>query len=167
MSRMYIVGSVGSGKTTFGKRVAAKTGFPFCELDSIVYEPDKDSEIGNRKRSVKERDALFGSVIRQKDWIIEDAGRSYFEEGFQRADTIILLEPSTRIRNYRIVKRWIKQKLRLEKSHYKPKFIMLKCMLQWSKDYDSGVNDIKNRLLPYQDKVVILKNRNDIRLYLR
>lgn len=167
MSRIYIVGAVGSGKTTFGKRLSAKTGFPFCELDGIVYKPDKNSEIGNKKRSVEERDVLFGSVVRQKDWIIEDAGRSYFEEGFQRADFILLLEPPVRIRNYRILKRWIKQNLHLETCLYKPTWIMLKCMFRWSKNYESGADNIKKRLLPYRDKIVILRSNKDIRSYLK
>jgi hypothetical protein len=35
-------------------------------------------------------------------------------------------------------------------------------MLQWSKDYDEGKDNLKDRISPYKEKVIILKNNKDI-----
>lgn len=136
--KIYIVGLVSSGKSTLAKKLSETLKIPYKSLDEVVHIHDKSNPWGNRKRQVEERDNLFYSVIQQPEWIIEDVGRPCFEEGLKRADTIVLLEIFTKVRNYRIIKRWIKQLLGIEKCIYNPRFDMLKCMLQWSKDYDAG-----------------------------
>jgi adenylate kinase family enzyme len=37
--RASVLGCSGAGKTTFGKRLAARLGCPFVELDAIVHQP--------------------------------------------------------------------------------------------------------------------------------
>jgi adenylate kinase family enzyme len=105
-------------------------------------------------------------LIKQPEWIIEDVGRPCFGEGLKEADIIILLDIPTLIRNYRIIKRWIKQRLGIEKCIYRPQYKMLKCMLQWSKNYDSEKDGLKNRICQYQDKIITLKNNKDINTFL-
>ncbi len=39
---------------------------------------------------------------------------------------------------------------------------MLKCMLRWSKDYDLGKDNLKDRISTYQEKVIVIRNRKDI-----
>ncbi|WP_032123008.1 hypothetical protein [Clostridium amazonitimonense] len=128
------MGSVSSGKSTLAKKLSKTLKIPYQCLDEVVHIPDKSNPWGNRKREVEERDNLFYSVIQEKEWTIEDIGRPCFEEGLKRADTIILLEISTKIRNYRIVKRWIKQRLGIEQCIYNPRYEMLKCMFKWAKE---------------------------------
>jgi len=164
--KIYIVGSVSSGKSTLAKKLSKTLKIPYQSLDEIVHIHDKSNPWGNRKREVEERDNLFYSVIKQPEWIIEDVGRPCFEEGLNRADTIVLLEIFTKVRNYRIIKRWIKQRLGIEKCIYTPRFEMLKCMLQWSKDYDAGKDKLKNRVLQHQKKVITLINNKDINEFL-
>jgi adenylate kinase family enzyme len=38
--RACVIGCSGAGKTTFGKRLAARLGCPFVELDSICHQPN-------------------------------------------------------------------------------------------------------------------------------
>ena len=165
--KIYIVGSISSGKSTLAKKMSKSLRTPYRSLDEIVYTSDKSKPWGNRKRPVEERDNLFYSVIQQPSWIIEDTGRPCFEVGLMMTDTIILLEISSKLRNYRIVKRWIKQRLGIEKSIYNPRYEMLKCMLQWSKDYDEGKENLKDRIFPYKEKVITLKNNKDINVFIK
>jgi adenylate kinase family enzyme len=165
--KIYIVGCVSSGKSTFAKKLSETLKISYKSLDEVVHIPDKSNPWGNRKRKVEERDNLFYSVINQEDWIIEDTGRPCFEDGLKRADTIILLEISKKIRNYRIIKRWIKQRLGIEKCIYNPRFEMLKCMLKWTKDYDLGKDNLKERISVYQKKVIVLKNSRDISNFIK
>ena len=164
--KIYIVGSISSGKSTLAQKMSKSLGCLYQLLDEIVYISDKTNPWGNRKRPIEERDNLFYSVIQQPSWIIEDTGRPCFDVGLKMADTIILLEISPRLRNYRIIKRWIKQRLGIEKCIYKPRYKMLKCMLQWSKDYDEGKENLKDRIFPYKEKVITLKNNKDIHVFL-
>jgi adenylate kinase family enzyme len=163
--KIYIVGPVASGKSTLAKRLAETLNIPYQPLDEVVHVPDKSHPWGNRKRPVEERDKLFQWVIQQPDWVIEDVGRPFFEEGLVEAEAIVLLDIPVKIRNYRIIKRWIKQRLGIEKCIYNPRFEMLKCMLRWSKDYDAGKDNLKARISPYQEKTVTLRNNKDINVF--
>jgi adenylate kinase family enzyme len=164
--KIYIVGAVASGKSTFARQLSGHLEIPYYSLDEIVHIPDKSNPWGDRKRTVEERDNLFYSIINQNDWIVEDTGRPCFEEALKVADTIILLEISAKTRKFRIIERWIKQRLRIEQCSYKPRYKMLKCMLQWSKDYDAGRDDLKGRIVHYEEKVIIIRNNKDIKEFL-
>lgn len=162
--KIYIVGSVGSGKSTLARRMSKALEIPYQSLDELVHIPDKTNPWGNRKRSIEERDSMFSSIIEQRDWIIEDTGRPCFEAGLKMADRIILLDIPPKLRSFRIFKRWIKQKLGIEKCIYKPRYEMLKCMFRWAKDYDTGKDNLKERISAYKDKVVTIKNDKDINM---
>lgn len=54
-----------------------------------------------------------------------------------------LLRKSMKIR---IVKRFLKQKLGLEKCHYKPDLNMLKAMFQWTKEFEEKRPEHEERL---------------------
>ena len=164
--KIYIVGPVASGKSTLAKRLSGMLSIPFQSLDEVVHVTDMSSPQGNCKRSPEERDSLFYDFIARPCWIVEDVGRRCFEEGFKRADILLLLDIPSSLRDFRIIKRWIKQRLGLEKCLYLPSLKMLKCMLQWSRNYDKGKDKLKERLAPYQEKTLILRNRADIQRYL-
>jgi adenylate kinase family enzyme len=44
LSKIYIVGIVASGKTTFAKQLSKITGIPWYELDNIVHDDIKKGE---------------------------------------------------------------------------------------------------------------------------
>lgn len=78
--KIYIVGSVSSGKSTFAKKMSETLRTPYQSLDEVVYIPDKSNPWGNRKRQIAERDNLFYSVIQPPEWIIEDAGKDKLKD---------------------------------------------------------------------------------------
>lgn len=165
MDRLYISGPVGSGKSTLARRLSEMTGIPCFELDGIVYEPDPDSPDGNRKRPEAERDRLFAEILAAPRWIAEDAGRLCFMEAYGRADEILLLEPSPAVRRARIVRRWVRQNLRLERCGYRPTLSMLKAMFRWSRDYEAGRDTLKQRLAPFWGKVTVVRNGAELKKY--
>ncbi len=166
INKIYIIGPVGSGKSTLARRISKEYGYAYCELDSIVYQPDLSSPTGNRRRSDEERESMLNSILSNKRWIAEDAGRADFEAALQKADAIILLEPSVFVRKRRIVLRWIKQKLRLEKCGYAPNFRMLKAMFKWTKNYEIGMDGVKERLIPYEPKITLLRTNREVDNYI-
>ncbi len=164
--KIYIVGAVASGKSTLARELSGLTGIPYTSLDEVVHIPDKSNVWGNRKRQVDERDRLFNTIISQRDWLIEDTGRKCFENAFKAADSIVLIELPPRVRNYRIMKRWLKQRIGIEKCSYTPSVQMLRSMFKWSKEYEVGRDGLKLRLSTYKGKVIILRNNTDIKEFL-
>ena len=73
--KIYIVGSVASGKSTLARKISHITGAPCYHLDEAVYTVDPSEPWGNKKRPLEERDRLFQAMLAQRHYIMEDAGR--------------------------------------------------------------------------------------------
>lgn len=158
-TKIYIIGSVASGKTTLAKRLSHQLNIPWHELDNVVHVRLPSGDV---KRSVEERDSMFNEIIDSERWIIEGVFRPCFNSGFDKADTIILLDTPVMKRKYRIFKRWISQKLKLEDANYKPTLKMLFLMYNWSSGFEKSKDDIFKMLGLYKEKVIILDDNKDI-----
>lgn len=160
--RMYIVGSVASGKSTLARQLSARTGVPCVHLDDVVYEPDSTDPAGNRKRPEAERERLFQEIL-AGDFLIEDTGRAMFEEGLRRAEQIVVLELPFRTRCRRIFTRHIRQTLGLEACGYRPSLRMVRDMFRWTRNFDTGADGVKARIAPYREKTVALRSVGAVR----
>jgi len=89
-----------------------------------------------------------------------------FETVRQQADSIILLEPPASVRIRRILLRWVKQNLRIEACGYTPDLAVLRLMFKWTRNYDSGADGVKERLIPYGSKISVVRNERNIRRYI-
>lgn len=165
--KLYIVGSVASGKTSLAKEISRLTGVVYFSLDEVAHKTDKSQSDGNRRRSPEERDRIFTEILARQDYIIEDTGRVVFEEGMVRADRIILLETKPAVRRFRIIRRYIRQKLHLEECSYTPNLNMLRHMFRWSRNYENGKDGVRERVLSYGQKVTVLKNKKQIREFIK
>lgn len=164
--KIYIIGSVASGKSTLARRISQITNIPCDHLDEVVYIKDPSQPQGNRKRPIKERETIFNNILSRENYIIEDAGRAYFIDGLKKADTVIFLDIPLFVRQKRILVRFIKQNLGFEKCIYKPNINMLKAMFRWVKDFDLNKDGTKGRIALFKDKTLILCNNKDINKYL-
>ena len=85
-SRIVVVGTTGSGKTTFSKRLSAQLEVPHLELDSLYWganwTPVEDKIFYSRVQE----------VIAQDRWIIEGDYDLAMTSIWQKADTIIWLD---------------------------------------------------------------------------
>ncbi|THE13052.1 DNA topology modulation protein FlaR [Bacillus timonensis] len=164
--RIHIIGSVGSGKTTFAKRLSSKLNIPFYELDNVVWIRDKAGDI---RRSEKEREVYLDTIIQSDSWIIEGVhNEEWVSSSFHQADLIIFLDPSYQTRTYRIIKRFLKQKLWLEDSNYKPTWKIFLKMFKWNRHFEEvGKPNFLNKYGAYQEKILIIKDRNPLKVYVR
>jgi adenylate kinase family enzyme len=151
--KIHVIGSVGSGKTTLARELSAQHGIPHYELDNVVWERGPH---GDRRRTEKERDALLQDIIANDSWIIEGVHHTWIMESLRQADQIILLDPPYRQRTYRIIKRFIKQNLHLEKANYKPTFVMFRNMFRWNRYFETvSKPEILELLKPYEEKLYV------------
>lgn len=91
MKRINVVGSSGSGKSTFSKQLAMKLGVTYIEMDRLFWLPDW-----------KELDdeAFFDKVVdvtQQEAWVLDGNYSRTQPYKWQRVDTIIWLDYSRSI----------------------------------------------------------------------
>ncbi|MGD6968227.1 DNA topology modulation protein FlaR [Rossellomorea vietnamensis] len=159
--KIHIIGSVGSGKSTLGRRMSAEMDIPLYELDNVVWHRHENGDIRN---SPEVRDEEFTRIINQKDWIIEGVHHTWTTKGFQEADLIIYLDTPIAVRNWRILKRFTVQKLGFQKGNYKQTWSMLKKMYQWNYHFERvSKPEIMTMLNPLEEKVKIMTDTNSIK----
>jgi adenylate kinase family enzyme len=162
-TKIHIIGSVGSGKTTLARALSSKLNIPFYELDNVVW---KRFQSGDVRRSEEERDEYLNHIINSDAWIIEGVHHKWVHQGFQNAEWIIFLDTDYSKRIFRIIKRFILQKMGLEKANYKPTFKMFRRMFGWNARFEKESKpEILNILSQYNDKLIILKDNTEINKY--
>ena len=163
--RIHIIGSVGSGKTTLAKELSVKFSMPFYELDNVVWKRHKDGDI---RRTVEEREKYLNEITHTETWIIEGVhNEDWVANSFREAELIIFLDTNYSIRTYRIIKRFLLQKLRLEKSNYNPTLDIFFKMFKWNRHFeDIGKPNFFKKFGVYRDKLLVVTNKKCIENYL-
>ncbi|MFQ3543844.1 DNA topology modulation protein FlaR [Halobacillus rhizosphaerae] len=163
--KIHIIGSVGSGKTTLARELSSKLDIPYYELDNVVWIRKKSGDI---RRTEQEREEYLNSIILSESWIIEGVhNEDWVSNSLHNADMIIFLDTRYSIRTYRIIKRFIKQKLRLEKSNYKPTFKMFLKMFKWNRYFENvGKVNFFNIYGRHNDKIEVTTNVKLIKKHL-
>ena len=151
--KILIIGTVGTGKTTLAKKLSKQYKIRYYEIDLIVY----DDENNGRKRTIDEQNDIIKKINKNEDWIIEGVLRKNLEYLLELADKIIYLNIPKYKRNIRILTRFIKQNLKIEKANYKPYLKMLKNMYKWSKKDEEGKEEFQKMLNKYEDKLEVIR----------
>lgn len=165
LNKIHIIGSVGSGKTTLAKKLSAQLSIPFYELDNVVWIRKKTGDI---RRTDEERDEYLRSIIYSDSWIIEGVhNEDWVSDSFRKAELIIFLDTTYHIRTYRIIKRFIFQKLGKEKANYNPTYKIFFKMFKWNRHFeDNGKPNFFNNFGVYSDKILIVKSKKNMNDFL-
>lgn len=101
--RVRVVGTSGSGKTTFGRAVAHRLGVPFRELDEVFWGPDWQQKEPEEGRAVL-REFLAASP---DGWVLDGNWRSVRAGLADDADLVLWLDYPRRVVMPRVVRRTI------------------------------------------------------------
>lgn len=82
MTRIFITGNAGSGKTTLAKRVGQLLDLPVAGLDRIVWQP------GWRKSTPEQRAQGIARQLARPDWVAEGVSGAMLEA----ADIVLFLD---------------------------------------------------------------------------
>mgnify|MGYP003294922809 CR=1 FL=1 len=83
---MLIVGTPGSGKTTFAEKLQKCTGLPLYYLDAIWHKPDRTHI------SREEYDARLAEILALDSWIIDGNYSRTIETRISACDTVFLFD---------------------------------------------------------------------------
>lgn len=86
MKKIIVIGSPGSGKSTFSRKLRDKTGLPLFYLDMLWHKPDKTNI------STEEFDHRLGKIMQQNEWIIDGNYLRTLEMRLQACDTVFFLD---------------------------------------------------------------------------
>ncbi|KHE71766.1 DNA topology modulation protein FlaR [Halobacillus sp. BBL2006] len=163
ITKIHIIGSVGSGKTTLAKSLSSQLGLPYYELDNVAWRREPSGDI---RRTEKERNDYLKQIIDNEAWIVEGVHHTWVNQSLEESDTILFLNPSYLKRLKRINMRFIRQKLGMEKANYRPDLLMLKKMYKWNAAFEkTGRIEIDALLSLYKEKVVELKDNKGTEKY--
>ncbi|MWC29376.1 hypothetical protein [Paenibacillus sp. MMS18-CY102] len=153
MTKIFIIGIVASGKTTLAKRLSNEMNIPWYELDCIVHH---ETATERYKRTASEQVEVINQIDREGSWIFEGTDRESYQCLFEMADIILFLDPPLWKRRARILLRFLKQNLGLEKCHYQPDIKMLRMMYKWTQDFERSRESFEEKLRLYERKVIRL-----------
>jgi adenylate kinase family enzyme len=101
--RVVVVGVSGNGKTTLGKRLAAKLDVPFVELDSLYHLPGWGEETTERFREKVE------AVTAADGWVLDGFYRATVGDiTMSRTDTVVWLDQPLPLVLTRLIRRAVR-----------------------------------------------------------
>ena len=100
MRRVLVIGSGGSGKSTFARELGRRTGLPVLHLDAHFWRP------GWVRPSPEEWRSTVRSLLAESTWIMDGNYGGTLEERVRRADAVIFRDMSGRTCIRRVIGRW-------------------------------------------------------------
>ena len=157
--KIHIIGVSGSGKTYMANRLAKKNGVLHFDLDDVFW--DNSASYGT-KRAANERDRLLTEILDNENWIIEGVFYDWVDKCFENADVIYVLDIKPKIYKRRIIKRFLRRKLKLEPGK-KETVKSLIALLKWTDRFQRiNLVEIKKKLQTYSSKTIYLHSVQEV-----
>jgi len=158
--KIHIIGCSGTGKTYFAKVLSKKYNIPHFDLDDIQW--DNNSDGYGVKMPTDKRDELLKQILNKDAWIIEGVYYAWVLESFEQADIIYVLDMPKYLYKSRIIIRFLKRKVGIEKGK-RETLKSLYNLLKWTNKYqDKNLKEITRILKQYESKVVWISDSKEI-----
>lgn len=140
--------------------MSKKYGITHCELDNLVWDRSQPYQ----KYPTEIRDSKLNEIIHKESWIIEGVHHKWGQESFEHADKIYIICPNKFRRDYRVIKRFIRTQLGLEKWNYKQTYKNLYQMLfVWNRTFNQeNLSDIMDITEKYAGKRIVVTDNKQI-----
>lgn len=86
MIKIIIIGSPGSGKSTFARKLRDITDIPLYYLDMIWHKPDRTNI------SQEEFDTQLNDILQKDRWIIDGNYQRTLESRLEKCDTVFFMD---------------------------------------------------------------------------
>lgn len=163
MKRVAIIGSPGTGKSTFARKLAQRVALPLVHLD--FYYHDARLDYHNNKAAWRTRANEFAAG---ESWIIDGNFGATMSERLQRADTIFYFDMPTYVALRGIMRRWFARNTSRpdvpDDWQEKPSLAFLWKVLSFRHHYAAGTRQL---LAQNANKtIIVFKNHAQIAEYL-
>ena len=164
MKRIVVIGSGGSGKSTFSRDLGEKTGIPVVHLDRLFWLA------GWEKRPRDEWLSMLSRELEMDRWIMDGNFGSTREMRIRHADTVIFLDLPRYVCMCRILKRTLMYRRGQRPDmadgcdeRFDPEFIL------WVWNFPNrGRKDLIDELGAFPEKnIITLKSRAEVDRFLR
>lgn len=158
--KIRIIGCSGSGKTYLAKRLSKKYNIPNFDLDDIQWDNSQNSY--GVKMPIEKRDQMLNDILQHSDWIIDGVYYAWVQKSFEDADVIYVLDMPKWLYRFRIIKRFIRRRVGLEKGK-KETLKSVYNLLKWTDTFqNTNMKEIVRILETYKEKVVFIKKKAEI-----
>ena len=157
MKRVIVIGCPGAGKSTFARKLAAKTGLPLHYLDMIWHRADR-TVIGR-----DEFDRQLDKLVNEDEWIIDGNYARTLPIRLTRCDMVIFFDiqlekciegAKSRLGKNRVDMPWVDEEL-------DPEF------LQWIIDFPRDVvPEIEHHLKNFDKTIIRFYSRKESNNYI-
>ncbi|WP_079479858.1 DNA topology modulation protein [Halobacillus salinus] len=165
MRRIAIVGSGGSGKSTFARKLSNQINIDLYHLDSLLWLPGWVPVTKEQQVAIQQR------IVKEDTWIVDGNYNSTLDIRLNEADTIIFLDISRFVCLYRILKRYVvnHNRDREDMAGGCPEQLSWQ-FLKWIFHYPKNKRPHllkKLQVHSLNKEVIILKSRRDVERFLR
>jgi adenylate kinase family enzyme len=158
--KIHIVGGSGTGKSYISEKISKQYQIPHFDLDNIFW--DNEALSYGIKMPIDKRTEKLNEILEKDNWIIEGVFYGWLYDSFALADYIFILKTKPIVYNYRIIRRFIRRKLGLEKAK-KETLKSLKDLLIWTNKYQKkNIPKIVSFLEQYHNKVIMIDKAEEI-----
>ena len=86
MKKVLVIGCPGAGKSTFARKLSAKTGLPLYYLDMIWHKADRTTV------STEEFDMTISEIMNKHQWILDGNYLRTLPMRLEKADTVFFFD---------------------------------------------------------------------------
>jgi adenylate kinase family enzyme len=104
LQRILVIGSGGSGKTTFARRLAARTHLPLIHLDALYWRPGWDPTPPEEWRTKVE------ALVREPAWIMDGNYGGTLDIRLAACDAVVFLDIPRLVCLWRVVRRQLQHR---------------------------------------------------------